>query len=499
MMAIPIAKKLARKQPKERGASGAVDDIDGGNTNTNNSKDSDANPRPSELVRSDSTATETTQDSGEQQSLGRRISNSDVDNDNDESMGDRGEKKKPSELEDPNHTIDRGFRWEWESSITAKDTSTLPDFPDFPEPKNCTDRPIPGNYGKRLPQSWHEAYAMLVEFERNKGAREDPSAHPLLGEVVARLRSEYSRFLRNPLYRRNKDENPMRDMTRLDSTRTDKLKKLGFPWDDDSASSNSENENEEDERFLKGDSGKDSDHSKNSVTSLDDTDSSVESQGNELDDEDSSSTSSDDDDIDENLLKVHKEAHAKDDEMLIVSSLTDIKLDNTFRINDDLMAAHKPTFPVELYRLLRLSSLHPNLGLSTMVRWANDGNGFLITDEKRFAKKIVSATSKMTKISSFKTTLNKFKFKEVTNGRSKNGLLYREYQHTSIAAANEAKNPSLRRFYRGAPLSVLYSNFLRSGNAVHERNSEDDEKTGIDNTPSTRKRELDHGVTENDK
>jgi hypothetical protein len=486
-------KKPARKQPEERGASGAVDDNDGGDTNRNSNEDSDASPKPSELVTSDSTATETAQDPKNQQSLGRRISNSDVDNDNDESMGDGGEKKQPSELEDPNHVIDQGFRWEWETSKITKDTSKLPDFP---EPKNCTDRPIPGNYGKRLPQSWHEAYAMLVEFERKNGGREDPSAHPLLGEVVARLRSEHSRFLRNPLYRRNKDENPMRDMTRLDSTRTDKLKKLGFPWDGDSASSNSENENEDDERFLKGDSGKDSDHSENSVTSLDDTDGSAESQGNELDDEDSSSTSSDDDDIDENLLKIHKGAHAKDDEILIVSSLTDIKLDNTFRINDELVAAHKPTFPVELYRLLRLSSLHPNLGLSKMIRWAKDGNGFLIIDEARFAKKIVSTTSKMTKISSFKTTLNKFKFREVTNGRSKHGLLYREFQHTSIAKAKKAKNPSLRRFYRGAPLSVLFSILHRSGNAVHEQNFEDDEKKGIGNARSIRKRELDHGVTE---
>jgi len=163
-------------------------------------------------------------------------------------------------------------------------------------------------------------------------------------------------------------------------------------------------------------------------------------------------------DNNKDLSESHIDDHANDDELLIASNLKDINLTDTCFTNGNLILAGKPTMPIELYRLLRLSTLQPKLGFNKLIRWTNDGNGFHILDELRFTKEIVFKTSKMSSVSSFRTALGQHNFfcadNRVENGNTR-GRVSRIYQHRSIVEAENAKDPSLRLFYRGVSLDVM--------------------------------------------
>jgi hypothetical protein len=485
------------------------DDSDNDNNNNNNDNDNENGDtgNASEKLNSDnpkplgfptpatyysgainSTANAVAQDCTKQQStvssptenyLGRRISGFD----DDESVG-IGVKTdieigKRRDFEDPNHTDDRGFRWEWEKPQTAqnKAKNQIPT-----NNNNSVDKPVPGNYGKHQPQSWDEAYAMMVKFRRTRG-RDIPSDHPLLGKFVVALRWEYSKFRKHThkqrrrnakienldtAYRRANHENPRQDMTLLDSNRVKKLKKLGFKWHDPKQNESdigtssagkanadvavsSDSETDTDTSMLTIDSDNES-NDKNSVSSLDDSD-----HYNSVDDDVNDPASSDEDDYDKDICNSHIDDHANDDEFLIVSNLKDISLADTCDRNRRLFIAGIPTLAIQLYRILRFSTLHQKLGLNKMIRWTNDGNGFRILDDSKFTENILAKTSRINNAKAFRNSLGRLNFVLVENGRNKRGGTNREYQHQSIAKAEEANDPSLRLFYRGAPLDVLWT------------------------------------------
>lgn len=396
---------------------------------------------------------------------------------------------KPGDLEDPDHIIDRGFRWEWENLQTAQSKKSNNQITTTSEKNNtnaANNKPVPGNYGKRQPQSWDEAYAMMETFRRTQ-AGDIPSDHPLLGEFVVALRREYSRFRKHArkqrrsrdaeiesenldtVYRRaanHHGKNPQTDMTRLDSNRVKKLKKIGFKWHDakqdqsnigttssagKANSASSDSETETDTSLSAIDSDNES-NDKNSVSSLDDSD-----DDDSVDEDVNDSPFNDDEHYDKDLNNSHIDDHANDDEFLIVSDLKDIALGDSTERNKKLLEAGRPTLPIQLYRMLRISTVHRKLGLNKMVRWTDDGNGFRILDDSRFTKHILSKTSRMQRCLSFRNSLSRLNFVLTKYGRNQRGGKYWVYQHKSIADAEEAKDPSLRLFYRGAPFDVMWS------------------------------------------
>lgn len=113
--------------------------------------------------------------------------------------------------------------------------------------------------------------------------------------------------------------------------------------------------------------------------------------------------------------------------------------------------------PVQLYRLLRLSTLYPELGFKKLIRWTKDGNGIHIVDESRFMKKIVLKISKISKGTSFRTALGQYNFSCTKSGRNSRGGIYRILKHRSIEEAERTNDPSKRFFYAGISLDVLLS------------------------------------------
>lgn len=149
-------------------------------------------------------------------------------------------------------------------------------------------------------------------------------------------------------------------------------------------------------------------------------------------------------------------AHANDDEFLISSELENIDLSDTCWTNRDMIAAKKATLPIQLYRLLRLSALRPDLDLNKAISWTEDGNGFQLHDEEHYLIEVLAKTSKIRKTVSFRNTLGQFNFRRIGLGKNASGKHYKIYQHRSIAEAKEAKDPSLRQFYRGVPLETMW-------------------------------------------
>ena len=447
----------------------------------------------------------------------------------------------PGDLEDPDHTIDRGFQWEWENPETAHSKKSKNSITTTSESNN---KPVPGNYGKRQPQSWDEAYAMIETFRRTR-AGDIPSDHPLLGEFVVALRREYSRFRKRARKkpRRSRDstemienidtvygraanhhrKNSRTDMTRLNSNRVNKLKKIGFKWHDakqfesdigtpsSAGKANNAFFDSETETSLSAIDFDNESNNKNSVSSLDD---SMDEGGNDLEDDGSykrrkrrkltnkswersksytpsllSSPFNDDEHYDKDLNNSHIDDHANDDEFLIVSDLKAIALGDSTLRNKKLFEAGRPTLSIQLYRMLRLSTVHRKLGLNKIVRWTDDGNGFRILDDSRFTKHILSKTSRIQRSSSFRNALFRLNFELTRYGRNQSGRNYYFFRHKSIADAEEANDPSLRLFYRGAPFDVMWS--------IKTRKEERDE-TGVTKEKQVRpkKKNKDYDIEE---
>ncbi len=372
-------------------------------------------------------------------------------------------------IEDPNHTIDKGFRWEWE--IKGKQNY---------KNRSKSSRPLPENCGKGQPQSWGEAYDMMVEFRRTTKQKTNyiPSDHPLLGKFVTELRSEYLDYRKhskhNPAgtYYRKFDRDPLKDLTRIDKKRVRQLQAIGFRWKGKKTDDLSSHfDSDKSCPFEIG-----SDNEEMSVSSLDhdyesnDTDSEYgdsdrprksrkkPKQKSSISVASSSASSmpafpfSDDDNA---STKSHRKDHANDDKMLIVPSLNEISLQAKIWTNLELIYSGKPTTPMQLYRLLRVSTLQPKTGLNKLIRWTDDGNSFLITDETKFMNEIIKKKSNMKKLVSFRNMLSIFGFRMVKFQKGKNGVNRRTLQHKSIQEAKAAKDPSLRLFYRGVPLKSL--------------------------------------------
>lgn len=397
--------------------------------------------------------------------------------------------KRQGKFEDPNHTIDKGFLWEWETHETKKTNHK--------NNHSRLKRPLPENFGKCQPRSWGEARAMMMEFYKannNTGEQcEVPPDHPLLGKFVTELRKEHTIYRRHQRKKdnfqreayRKYDRDSLRDLTRIERKRISQLTKIGFDWkrnltnssakqqpmDETSSNSGTFNRPFEVEKEKTSVSSLEDDYQSNDLV---DTDSDnehshasrnrkISSQKSSVSVASSSSSSSStvpefpasDDDDDNVSIKSHKEDHANDDEMLIVSSLDDISLQAKIWSNRALSNAKQPTMPIHLYRLLRLSALQPKLGLNKLIRWTDDGLSFVITDEAKFMKEIVEKISNMKQFSSFRSILVAFSFRMVQVKFGKNRANRRTYQHTSIREAQAAKDPSLRLFYRGAPIENL--------------------------------------------
>lgn len=353
----------------------------------------------------------------------------------------RAIRKSNDDVEDPGLTIDRGYRWEWE-----KPESKDKPMESLSEQKKSI-KLLPKNLGEGKPRCWTEAYMMILEFQRNNSEGEEmkceiPLDHPLLGNFIADIREEYEEFRKrirkksedNP--RQNADRNfqshPSQDLIRVTRTRIRQLRKIGFRWRPDSNSAD-QSLNSEERASMNSDF--DEDHF--DKTSFDDspTDSFVSSRS------------------DRSIIS-HRDDHSNDDKLLIVSRLSEIELKTDLYANMSLIRDKKPTFPVQLYRLLRLSTLNPKLGLNKIIRWNDEGDGFWMLDDYKFMKKILPKISKMTSVS-FRNTLktNGFIRVELRQGRNA-GDFHRFYKHTSVLETQ--KSDKFRLFYRGAPLEVLW-------------------------------------------
>ncbi len=375
----------------------------------------------------------------------------------------RANRKSDDDVEDPSLTIARGFRWEWETPESKdKPKESIPE-------QNISSKLVPKNFGKGKPRCWAEAYLMLLEFQRNNdeagGTKCDISSdHPLLGNFVADIRAEYTRFRKrkmkqkrgNPVPNpdRNFDLNTSKDLTHVSHTRIRQLEKIGFRWKTDSKSY--------DHSFNAGDRvANDSDEESFDTSSLDEpSDRGLEEENIQrrsiLSYSSSSSSSSS-----RNLSMVNfREDHANDDKLLIVRRLTEIHLACNTHINLQFVQAGKPTFPVQLYRLLRLSTLNPKLGLNKIIRWDDNESGFWIlqNNPQLLMKEILSKISNWANADSFSHTLNLYYFSVVAHstGRRSAGPRYRLFKHKSVIEAEEANDPSLRLFYRGAPLETIW-------------------------------------------
>jgi len=344
---------------------------------------------------------------------------------------------------------------------------------------------------------------MIADFRRNVLDCDIPSDHILLGKVITDLRSEYFKFQRHvreqrsknaerrdrdSMYRKPNYENPRKDMTRITSKRVKQLENLGFKWreiepkvraaknnaSDDAMSSDSESEDEvefatEVPRKAKRPFVIDVDNESNDgIEILDDSDD--DNDGESSASSSSSLSSTSDDYVD--LRNTWKNDHANDNEFLVASSIEDISLAATTTVNKELIQAKGATLPIQLYRLLRLSTFHPKLNLCKMIRWTIDGNGFCIVNEEQFLSKIVCKTSKMTKSISFRNTLGQFNFNCVKQGE-KHRVTHRVYQHKSITEAKKVNDPSLRLFYRGAPLEGFWS--IKTRRDEHENGHSEEE------------------------
>jgi len=187
----------------------------------------------------------------------------------------------------------------------------------------------------------------------------------------------------------------------------------------------------------------------------------------------------------EQKVKDSKLAHEHDDERLFASGLEGINFTDTCTTQKMASNSGKSTLPIELYRLLRLSTLRPDLGLDQAISWTDDGNGFKILDETRFVETVLAQTFKNRKFVFFRNWLGQFHFVCIHRGKNRHGGSYRVYRHRSIAAAEGAKNPSLRKFYRGVPMETIRSIRCRR----HERQSEnekEDVSSGSRSNPSER-------------
>ena len=416
--------------------------------------------------------------------------------------------RKHNNVEDLSSTIDRGFPWEWETPETSIDKTKE----SVSNQKNSI-KLLPKNYGKGKPRSWAEAYSMMAEFQRGNGDRDEnnykceiPSDHPFLGKFATDLRSEYIKFRKHAMDQKEKrksnaqvektlyrsfDRNSLKDMTRVDRRRVQLLKNIGFRWrvrSEKPSPKRSENDSETEDEidFGKVASGTLEINSGVSISSLDDNSNSDDLVTSDLNDDDiyehtkkcsqqrknylqrsavSSSSSSPSsssyslssiEDDEERPTNNHKKDFASDDKLLIVSKLYEIDLSASYKSHRMLATSKEPTFPIQLYRLLRFSALNPKLGFNKIIRWNDDGNGFRIAHEKKFVAEILIKVSNMTKAKSYRNAMTMFCFVLVEYGLDKRGCQYRIYKHQSVLEAEEANDPSLRLFYRGAPLEKLW-------------------------------------------
>ena len=387
-------------------------------------------------------------------SLRRRISESEVSDGNIANAAVlSATRKSDDDVEDPNLTIGRGYRWEWETSESNDKKKKS-----IPKPK-ISRKLTPKMFGKGKPRCWAEAYSMILEFQRNNNEAEGtkcdiPSDHPLLGDFLADIRAEYARFRKRmkkqkrgypiPNPDRNCNLNHSNDLTHVTHERIRQLEKIGFRLQIDS-------------KFH--------DHSLNIV---DESGSWDDSSGRDLEDGTiqrkstvspiSSSSSSSGSNL---VLARLQEDHANDDKLLIVRGLSEIKLE-TLKCRNLLLAQEKmPTFPVQLYRLLRLSALNPKLGLSEFIRWDDDENGFWVlqNNSESFMSQVVSKISDWNCVATLWNILRFYNFVYINKRYGvKLGTddHYRLFKHRSVLEAEKANDPSLRLFYRGVPLKNIW-------------------------------------------
>ena len=363
-------------------------------------------------------------------------------------------RKSDDDVEDPSLTIDRGYRWEWETSESKDEQKNS-----IPQ-RSISSKLTPKNFGKGKPRCWAEAYSMILDFERNNNEAEGtkcdiPSGHPLLGSFVADIRAEYAMFRKRmkkqkrgypvPNPDRKCDLNPSKDLTHLTHQRIRQLEKIGFRWRSDSKSHDQSLNTEDDSGSLDDSSGRD----------LEDDNMQRKSTVSSISSSSSSSSGS-------NLVSARlQEDHANDDKLLIVRKLSEIKLE-TLKCRNLLLAQEKmPTFPVQLYRLLRLSALNPKLGLHKFIRWDDDENGFWIlqNNSESFMSQVVSKISDWNCVATLWNILRFYNFvyinKHIGIKLGTDGH-YRLFKHRSVLEAEKANDPSLRLFYRGVPLKNIW-------------------------------------------
>ncbi len=349
----------------------------------------------------------------------------------------RAFRKSNDDVEDRSLTIDRGYQWEWEKP-ESKDKPTE----SLSEQKKSV-KLLPQNFGEGKPRGWTEAYMMILEFQRNNSEGEEmkceiPLNHPLLGNFIADIRAEYEEFRKR--IRKQQEDNPRQnadqhfqghhsqDLMRVTPTRIRQLRKIGFRWRPDSKSPD-QSLNSEERASIDSDSSEE--HF--DITSFEDSFASSRS---------------------DRSIVSHREDHNNDDKLLIVSRLSEIELRTNLNTNMSLIRDKKPTFPVQLYRLLRLSTLNPKLGLNKIIRWNDEGDGFWMLDDDKFMKQILLKISKMTNVS-FRNALKTYGFFRVELRQGRNtGDFQRFYKHRSILEAQ--KSDKFRLFYRGAPIEVLW-------------------------------------------